>query len=261
VTDLTFSTDAVRRPPPGRRSEEPEPRKKMRWQLPDEVEVTETAAGIEFRCDGGDKYFVRELAPDDCAALASWLANPAVHAWMDFGGGRQQLDALSIRVMAGSPDHFVRVVHDAAGRALGVFGLQQVRHPFGVAHFWGVRAMLRPPARMRVAVAMRIVLSLALRTHVLSSIQAWAVDGNLRSVRILEELGFRAAGRHRRCHAMGGELRDRLLFDLLPDELESTRDVAIAAMTLRALAGPVSPVPVQTQVQAQTQARGEHAHG
>jgi RimJ/RimL family protein N-acetyltransferase len=128
--------------------------------------------------------------------------------------------------MARSPDHFVRLVCDAQGRALGVFGLQQVRNPFRVAQFWGVRPMLRPPARLRNAVAMRIVLSLALRTYDLSSVQAWAVDGNLRSIRILEELGFKAGGRQRRCHPISGEMRDRLLFDLLPEEFESHRDIA-----------------------------------
>jgi RimJ/RimL family protein N-acetyltransferase len=233
----TFDLTAGPQPVVNSTANEASPPRPWRWSLPGDIEVLETAAGITFQCDGS-KYFVRELESDGCATVSKWLENPSVNAWLDFGNGRQQLDALSIRVMASSPDHFVRVVLDSDGRALGVFGLQQVRNPFRVAQFWGVRPVLRPPARLRVAVAMRIVLALALRTHDLSAVQAWAVEGNLRSIRILEELGFRAGGRQRRCHLLGGEMRDRVLFDLLPEEFESHEEVTRAEAIKSLLSSP-----------------------
>jgi len=129
---------------------------------------------------------------------------------MDFGAGRQVLSALAIRIMACSPEHFIRAVFDADNRLLGVFGLQQVRHPFRVAQLWGMRPMLRPPALLHNAAAVRLILSLAFQLYNLHAVHAWAVDGNLASIRVLEELGFRACGHHRRCHPIGGVMRDIL---------------------------------------------------
>ena len=199
-------------------------KREQRWVLPKIDHIEKVGLVVKFHC-GDASYCLRALEKSDCESVAAWLQNPRQNEWMDFGNGRQALNALAISIMARSPDHFVRVVLDAKSRLIGVFGLQQVRHPFRVAQLWGVRPMLRPPARLRNAVAMRVVLSLAFQAYDLSAVQAWAVDGNLASIRILEELGFCACGRHRRCHPIGGVMRDRLNFDLLPEDFEPITDL------------------------------------
>ncbi len=198
--------------------------RERRGVLPKIDRIEKAGSIVRFHCDDVP-YHLRALEKSDCASVATWLQNPLLNEWMDFGNGRQALNALAISIMSRSPDHFVRVVLDAKGRLIGVFGLQQVRHPFRVAQLWGVRPMLRPPARLRNAVAMRVVLSLAFQSYNLSAVQAWAVEGNSASIRILKELGFRACGRHRRCHLIKGVMRDRLNFDLLPEDFEPIPDL------------------------------------
>ena len=66
--------------------------------------------------------------------------------------------------------------------------------------------------------AMPMLLAHAFGQMGLESVQAWAVETNTASIRIIKRLNFRYVGRLRRCHAMNGRLYDRLLFDLLADE-------------------------------------------
>lgn len=121
-----------------------------RWVLPKIDRVEKVGGIVKFHCDDVP-YYLRALEKSDCETVATWLQNPVLNEWMDFGNGRQALNALAISIMARSPDHFVRVVLDARNRLIGVFGLQQVRHPFRVAQLWGVRPMLRPPAGLEAA--------------------------------------------------------------------------------------------------------------
>jgi RimJ/RimL family protein N-acetyltransferase len=53
----------------------------------------------------------------------------------------------------------------------------------------------------------------------LRAINAWVVEGNKASVRILESIGFRRIGRQRQCHRIEGRRCDRLLFDIVPSDL------------------------------------------
>jgi hypothetical protein len=178
---------------------------------------------MKFISDG-NKYSILQLTREHCNIVESWFDCERVHEWLDFGGGRQKLDALSLRMMSSSASHFVRIIEDGDGRPFAVFGLQQVDHPFGVAQFWGVRPMMRPPARLRPIIPMRVFFQGAIDTYGFSSIQAWAVEGNTRSMNIMKSLGFKEQGCLRRCHLINGVLRDRIMFDLLPEEFISSQE-------------------------------------
>ena len=169
---------------------------------------------------GQNTYLIKELMQADCDSVASWFDNAHIHKWFDFGMGRQKLDAVSLRMMSTSPDHFVRIIVDDQNRRHAVCGLQQVRNPFRVAQFWGIRQMVRPPAPVRHVEAVRVMFRQAFQMFKLSSVQAWAVDGNMKSIRLLEQLGFKQCGRLRRCHLINGMFLDRIMYDLLPEEFE-----------------------------------------
>jgi RimJ/RimL family protein N-acetyltransferase len=55
----------------------------------------------------------------------------------------------------------------------------------------------------------------------LHSVNAWVVETNQASIRILERIGFRLLGMQRECHLLDGVLRDRLLYDLLATEFRA----------------------------------------
>ena len=52
----------------------------------------------------------------------------------------------------------------------------------------------------------------------LHAVNAWAVECNHASVRIIERLNFRPMGRQRQCHVIEDRVYDRLWFDLLASE-------------------------------------------
>jgi RimJ/RimL family protein N-acetyltransferase len=170
-------------------------------------------------------YVIKELTQADCDAVASWFDSAHIHKWFDFGMGRQKLDTVSLRMMSSSPDHFVRIIVDDQNRRHAVCGLQQVRNPFRVAQFWGIRQMVRPPAPVRHVEAVRVMFRQAFQMFELSSVQAWAVDGNVKSIRLLEQLGFKQCGRLRRCHLINGTFLDRIMYDLLPEEFGLEQDM------------------------------------
>ena len=62
----------------------------------------------------------------------------------------------------------------------------------------------------------------------LHAINAWAVETNHASLRVLERNHFRLIGRQRACHWIDGRVYDRVWFDLLASEHDAVvaRDAA-----------------------------------
>jgi RimJ/RimL family protein N-acetyltransferase len=102
---------------------------------------------------------------------------------------------------------------------VGVVGLSDIHPRFRTALLWYALGQPRFAGRGLTGRAAAEVVRLGFHELELAAIQAWAVEGNEASLRILERIGFRAVGRQRRCHLIDGQLRDRLLFDIVPREL------------------------------------------
>ena len=62
------------------------------------------------------------------------------------------------------------------------------------------------------------ILTMGFKVLGLQAINAWTVESNGPSIRVLEQNQFRLIGRQRRCHYIDGFPFDRLLFDLLAEE-------------------------------------------
>lgn len=166
--------------------------------------------------------WLREPGSRDVNDVAAWLAEPAINQWFDFGQGRQALPALAVQLMLQSGRHRLRVFgptgHDAAS---GLVAVSDLTHAFGTGSFWVLRDSRRPACTDMTFLASRQVLRDAFESDRLHCIMAWAVDGNARSRRLLERIGFRPVGLQRDCHVMHGSRCDRVLYDLLPDDLAS----------------------------------------
>ncbi|SEA60693.1 GNAT family N-acetyltransferase [Paraburkholderia sartisoli] len=166
--------------------------------------------------------WLREPGSRDVIDIAAWLAEPAINQWFDFGQGRQALPALAVQLMLQSARHRLRVFgptgHDAAS---GLVAVSDLTHAFGTGSFWVLRDSRRPACTDMTFLASRQVLRDAFESDRLHCITAWAVDGNARSRRLLERIGFRPVGLQRDCHVMLGSRCDRVLYDLLPDDLAS----------------------------------------
>jgi RimJ/RimL family protein N-acetyltransferase len=173
---------------------------------------------------------VRRATTNDLELVARWLAEPAIAKWLDFGPGRDSPSALAIQVgITRGTDVLFTFAPDQRVPPVGVVGLSKLHQRFRTATLWyalGDAQCSRQGLTTRAAAA---VLRIAFDELDLEAIQAWTVEHNRASVRILEKIGFSLIGRQRRSHRVDGPPCDRLLFDVLSSECSS----AFGGLSLR----------------------------
>lgn len=160
------------------------------------------------------------LETDDLPTVAEWLGRETNYRWLHFGPGRQSLDEVTLRFMVQRDLHLLRTFRPADhDRPVGIAALSDVDRAFGTAAVWYVLGDERFGGRGHTTSAVAALLDEAFRALDLESVYAWTVETNRPSRRLLRRLGFRLAGRRRRCHRLDGVVHDRILYDLLPGEL------------------------------------------
>jgi RimJ/RimL family protein N-acetyltransferase len=153
--------------------------------------------------------------------VASWLGRKENYQWLDFGNGKQSLDAVILRLMIHRPVHHLRLF--AAGNPatpIGIVAFSQIDPNFGVAQLWYVLGDRTYAGRGYTSAAVSAMLDYGFRVLHLESVNAWAVASNTPSIRVLEKNHFRLIGTQRRCHRLDGMSVDRLLFDLVASEYQ-----------------------------------------
>jgi RimJ/RimL family protein N-acetyltransferase len=166
---------------------------------------------------------IRTAGDRDLETIAGWLALPRVAKWLDFGTERP-LTALALKyaIAQGSKRLFTYAPGEAHA-PIGVVGLSSIHPRFRTALLWYALGEQHFAGRGLTGRAGAEVVRIGFHELDLRAIHAWVVDGNEASVRILENIGFRRIGRQRQCHTIEGQRRDRLLFDIVPDELVRRR--------------------------------------
>ena len=160
--------------------------------------------------------------PEILGLVAGWLVQKDNHQWLDFGNGRQVVTPTLLKIMAQRPTHFMRAyTSDRDETPIGICGLNSVDLNFKSATLWGAQGDKVFRNRGLGTLAASKVLTLAFRDLGLETINTWVVDGNP-SLRLIQRLNFRPIGRQRQCHFIDGQAYDRLLFDLLASEHESS---------------------------------------
>jgi RimJ/RimL family protein N-acetyltransferase len=163
---------------------------------------------------------VRTAADRDLETIASWLAEPPISKWLDFGTERP-LTALALKygISQGSMRLFTYAPADGEEEApVGVVGLSDIHPRFRTALLWYALGEPSFAGQGLTGRAAKEVVRIGFQDLDLRAINAWVVVGNEASVRILENIGFRRIGRQRRCHLIEGRRRDRLLFDIVSSE-------------------------------------------
>jgi RimJ/RimL family protein N-acetyltransferase len=148
--------------------------------------------------------------------VAAWMAEKENYQWLDFGNGNQILTAASLKVMTQRDIHFLRIfTPDSNEEPIGLVALSNVNRRFKTATLWYILGNKSYGGRGYTSRAVSNVLTLAFNELELQAVNAWAVEQNLPSIRILERNNFQLIGRQRKCHYIDDRPCDRLLFDLL----------------------------------------------
>ncbi len=161
------------------------------------------------------------LSSEGLELASDWLGRAENYRWLDFGAGRQVLSKAALAVMITREAHVLRLFSpEPSHPPVGIVGLGNVARRFGTATLWYVLGDKHRAGRGDTSGAVAAMLDLAFAELGLRSVNAWVVDGNLASIKVLEHNGFAAIGRQRCCHVIDGEPRDRLLFDILAEDRE-----------------------------------------
>lgn len=171
--------------------------------------ITQKSVGAGVRERG---FELRPPTAATASTAAGWIADPAVHKWFDFGGGRQVISGIALLSMERSGKHAIRMVHDEAGEAFAIIALSHTDSPFRSAWIWAAR----DPARKCVPLRFWLwaMLRYGFRTLGLRSIYSQAVEINHPSIAGCRCVGMKEMGRQRLAHVIDGEFYDRLLFDM-----------------------------------------------
>ncbi|HEY3645841.1 MAG TPA: GNAT family protein [Gammaproteobacteria bacterium] len=146
---------------------------------------------------------------------AGWLAEKRNRQWLDSGTGGQQLGPMGLKLMSRSDNHILRAfTADDTGEAIGLVALSSVNRDFRSALLWALLGDRSYAAKGYVFRATSAMLTLGFADYGLECINAWAVECNHASLRILRKLNFKPIGRQRGCHYIDGHPFDRLLFEL-----------------------------------------------
>lgn len=193
----------------------------------------------------GETVWIAPVETRDLPRVAEWLSRKANYQWLHFGPGRQTLDEVSLKFMLQRDLHLLRTFGPGhLDEPVGLVALSDLDRDFGTAALWYVLGDKRFGGRGHTTRAAARLLHGAFEELELESVYAWTVETNRPSRRLLARLGFRRAGRRRRCHRIDGVVYDRLLYDLLADEFEGVRTREAGP---RSAAAPESvPSPVET---------------
>ena len=165
---------------------------------------------------------VRSVENSDLGIVAAWLAQKENYQWLDFGNGNQLVSPVLLRFMIQRNSNAFRVFTSDSGEApIGIVALGNVSRNFKTAMLWYVLGDKRFSGGGYTTRAVSAMLSFAFTDLELRAVNAWAVDQNDPSIRVLERNRFRLVGRQRQCHYVDGRAFDRLLFDTLASEHEA----------------------------------------
>jgi RimJ/RimL family protein N-acetyltransferase len=159
---------------------------------------------------------------EDVSLVSGWLSCEENYKWLDFGDGVHGLSEPLLRIMIQKGTHFLRLYSASqGGTAIGLVAFSNLHQTFKTATLWYVLGDKSHGGLGETRAAVSRLLQFGFQDLRLRAINAWAIEENRPSIRILERNGFRNAGRLRECHSLNGRFVDRLLFDLLCSEYEA----------------------------------------
>ena len=172
------------------------------------------AAGDEERPDVSLSPFSRDHAD----LVAGWLSNPGVNRWL-YGEFRfQQVSGRQVLLLASSPRNHLMVVN-CGDVPCGLVALSQINQHDASADIWYLIGDAAYEGKGVATRAVQLALRVAFGERGLHSLSASVMGPNIASRRVLERSGFRLAGVLREGVRLGDEFVDRLLYDVLRQDI------------------------------------------
>jgi RimJ/RimL family protein N-acetyltransferase len=158
------------------------------------------------------------LGAEHMKLAASWLADPQINRWLYSEWRERKIDERLVAVVANHPANRMWLI-TCEGEPYGICCVTNISGVDRSGTAWYLRGtgIDRVPGAMTRAVGEMV--REAFSRMRLRSISASILEPNLASRRVLENNRFREAGRLRKAFKLNDGYVDRILFDLLPEDL------------------------------------------
>ena len=164
---------------------------------------------------------LRQINTEEIELAAAWMSQKENYQWLEFGHGSRILSPMTIRIMTQRDIHVMRFfTPDCSDAPIGLVSLSDINWNVGTATLWYVLGNKAYAGQGYTSHAVSKLLAHGFRDLRLHAVNAWTVEHNTPSIRVLERNSFRLVGRQRQCHCIDAQRFDRLLFDLLATEHE-----------------------------------------
>jgi RimJ/RimL family protein N-acetyltransferase len=158
------------------------------------------------------------LQPDDHEIVAAWLSRPGINRWLSSGWRGKVVGARALTVAAMNPrNRFLLIRYD--GTPVGLVALGDIDTVDGSALIWYLLGRDDLGAKGLVTEGVRQVIQFGFQELGLRTLSASVVQPNEASRRVLEKVGFRLVGTLRQGLVLDKRPVDRVIYDLLPEDL------------------------------------------
>lgn len=166
-----------------------------------------------------DDIKVEKLGAEFFALAAAWLTDPEINQWLYSEWRERPITEQLLGIVSNNPKNRIWLII-ADGRPYGLCCISSISTIDRSGILWYLRGsgIGRIPDAMTRAVGM--VIREAFSEFGLCSINASILEPNAASRRILEKSGFHYAGRLRHAFLVDGRPVDRILFDIIPNDLK-----------------------------------------
>jgi RimJ/RimL family protein N-acetyltransferase len=107
------------------------------------------------------------------------------------------------------------ITPDSDDTPIGLVALSNIARNFQTALLWYVLGDKSYRGQGYTTRAVSEMLTLGFTELALQTVNAWTLESNQPSIKVLTRNHFQLVGRQRRCHRIDGHAFDRLLFDVL----------------------------------------------
>lgn len=160
---------------------------------------------------------IERLKAAEHPLVAAWLSDPSINRWLASRWQGREFEARHIGVLVASPATRLYLIRHR-GEPAGLAALSDIDRVEGSAGLWYLLERAHRSKGVATAAVRKLAL-FAFEELGLLCLTAWVTSGNEASCRVLERVGFRRVGVLRRGSLLDGSHVDRLLFDLLPEDL------------------------------------------
>lgn len=164
---------------------------------------------------------LEDLTPEHFHVVAEWMSRASINRWLTAEWRDRVVTETTIGIAIRNKRNRFFLVR-GEGRLCGVVALAELEVADQTSMVWYFLGDPAMSGKGIISEAVRQLAEKSFRELGLSSLYAWAMEDNIASLRVLRKAGFREAGHIRRAARSHGRLVDRVYFDIVADQFESS---------------------------------------